>query len=67
LRRFPTPWGEPKQFSGLDYARENGYGVEEEAVVKGMEEMSEKYKEMGNNLHLEDMENVVNPLAQLEP
>jgi phosphomethylpyrimidine synthase len=49
------------------YAAENGYGVEEEAIQKGMEEMSEKYKEMGNNLYLENMENVVNPLEDLSP
>lgn len=47
------------------YAAENGYGVEEEAIKAGMEEMSEKYKELGNNLYLQDMENVVNPLADL--
>mmetsp|Transcript_18421 Transcript_18421/g.40108 ORF Transcript_18421/g.40108 Transcript_18421/m.40108 type:complete len:626 (-) Transcript_18421:286-2163(-) len=49
------------------YAAENGYGVEDEAIQKGMEEMSEVYKEMGNNLYLEDMENVVNPLEDLTP
>jgi phosphomethylpyrimidine synthase len=49
------------------YAAENGYGVEEDAVQKGMEEMSEKYKEMGNKLYLENMENVVNPLGDLSP
>ncbi|KAG7336598.1 thiamine biosynthesis protein ThiC [Nitzschia inconspicua] len=49
------------------YAAENGYGVEEEAIQKGMQEMSEKYKEMGNKLYLDDMENVVNPLADLSP
>jgi len=49
------------------YAAENGYGVTEEVLAKGMEEMSEKYKEMGSNLYLEDMENVVNPLADLTP
>jgi phosphomethylpyrimidine synthase len=48
------------------YAAENGYGVTEEVLQKGMEEMSEKYKEMGNKLYLEDMENVVNPLAGVE-
>ena len=37
----------------------------EEAVEAGMAAMSEKYKEMGNNLYLKDMENVVNPLADL--
>jgi phosphomethylpyrimidine synthase len=47
------------------YAAENGYGVEEEAVEAGMQEMSEKYKEMGNKLYLQDMENVVNPLEDL--
>jgi phosphomethylpyrimidine synthase len=49
------------------YAAERGYGVEEDVIQKGMEEMSEKYKEMGNNLYLEDMEGVVNPLADLTP
>jgi phosphomethylpyrimidine synthase len=50
------------------YAKENGYGVADEAVLeKGMEEMSEKYKELGNNLYLENMENVVNPLADISP
>jgi phosphomethylpyrimidine synthase len=48
------------------YAAENGYGVTEEVLQKGMEEMSEKYKEMGNKLYVEDMENVVNPLAGME-
>jgi phosphomethylpyrimidine synthase len=47
------------------YAAENGYGVDEEAIQKGMEEMSEKYREMGNKLYLEEMENVVNPLEDL--
>jgi len=48
------------------YAEENGYGVETEEVLKaGMEEMSEKYKELGNQLYLKDMENVVNPLEDL--
>lgn len=49
------------------YAAENGYGVEEDVIQKGMEEMSEMYKGMGNNLYLEDMENVVNPLEDLSP
>jgi phosphomethylpyrimidine synthase len=49
------------------YAKENGYGVEVDAIQAGMQEMSEKYKEMGSNLYLEDMENVVNPLADLTP
>mmetsp|Transcript_44825 Transcript_44825/g.50263 ORF Transcript_44825/g.50263 Transcript_44825/m.50263 type:complete len:635 (-) Transcript_44825:283-2187(-) len=49
------------------YAAENGYGVEEEAIQKGMEEMSEMYKDMGQNLYLEDMENVYNPLQDLSP
>ena len=50
------------------YAAENGYGVvvDEEILQKGMEEMSEKYKELGSNLYLEDMENVVNPIANIE-
>ena len=47
------------------YAEENGYGVEEAAIQAGMEEMSQKYKEMGNKLYLENMENVVNPLSDL--
>lgn len=45
------------------YAEENGYGVTEEAIEAGMEEMSELYKEKGNKLYIEDMENVVNPLS----
>ena len=45
------------------YAKENGYGVAEEALKAGMEEMSELYKEKGNKLYLEGMENVVNPLS----
>ncbi|KAL7473118.1 hypothetical protein ACHAXS_013513 [Conticribra weissflogii] len=47
------------------YAEENGYGVTEEAIEKGMEEMSEKYKELGNKLYLTDLEKVVNPLEDL--
>jgi len=49
------------------YAEENGYGVEEgdEVIQAGMQEMSAKYKEMGNNLYLENMENVINPLSDL--
>lgn len=50
------------------YAAEHGYGVDvddETLIQTGMEEMSQKYKEMGNNLYLNDMENVVNPLADL--
>lgn len=48
------------------YAQEHGYGVEDDAAIKaGMEEMSAKYKEMGNKLYLEGMENVVNPLSDL--
>eukprot|EP00957_Ditylum_brightwellii_P190010 14465499-Ditylum_brightwellii.AAC.1 len=49
------------------YALEKGYGVEEEAIKAGMEEMSEKYKELGNQLYLKDMDNVVNPLADVAP
>lgn len=49
------------------YAAENGYGVEEDVIQKGMQEMSEKYKEMGNKLYLEEMENVLNPLEDLSP
>lgn len=47
------------------YAKENGYGVDESVLQKGMNEMSEKYKEMGQQLYLKDMENVVNPLENL--
>mmetsp|Transcript_1487 Transcript_1487/g.3132 ORF Transcript_1487/g.3132 Transcript_1487/m.3132 type:complete len:626 (-) Transcript_1487:349-2226(-) len=47
------------------YALENGYGVTEDAMKAGMEEMSELYKEKGNKLYLEDMESVVNPLIDL--
>ena len=51
------------------YAAENGYGQdsEEKWIEAGMEEMSTKYKEMGNKLYFEDMENVVNPLEDLTP
>jgi len=45
------------------YAEENGYGVTEDAIKAGMAEMSELYKEKGNKLYLEDMENVVNTLS----
>jgi len=45
------------------YAAENGYGQTEEAMKAGMEEMSELYKEKGNKLYLEDIDNVVNPLT----
>ena len=45
------------------YAEENGFGVTEDAIKAGMEEMSELYKEKGNKLYLEDMDNVVNPLS----
>lgn len=45
------------------YALENGYGQTDDAIQAGMEEMSELYKEKGNKLYLEDMENVVNPLS----
>lgn len=48
-----------------EYAKENGYGIEEDAIKAGMDEMSEKYKEMGNNLYLTDLDNVVNPLSDL--
>jgi phosphomethylpyrimidine synthase len=51
------------------YAAENGYygdAVTEVVLQKGMEEMSEKYKELGNKLYLETMENVVNPLDGVE-
>lgn len=50
------------------YAAEKGYGLEntEEVIEAGMKEMSEMYQEMGNNLYLSDMENVVNPLEDLE-
>lgn len=47
------------------YAEENGYGVAEDAIEAGMQEMSDKYKEMGQKLYLEDVENVVNPLDGL--
>ena len=50
------------------YAAERGYGVEEDEVIEiGMEESSEVYKSKGNNLFLEDMDNVVNPLNDLTP
>jgi phosphomethylpyrimidine synthase len=47
------------------YAAEKGYGVDQEVLQKGMEEMSQKYKDLGNKLYLEDMENVVNTLADI--
>jgi len=47
------------------YAKENGYGVTEDALKAGMDEMSELYKEKGNKLYLEGMESVVNPLIDL--
>jgi hypothetical protein len=34
------------------YAAEHGYGVEDEAIEKGREEMSIKYKELGTQLYL---------------
>ena len=46
------------------YAEENGYAVEE-AIEIGMQEMTEKYNDMGQHLYLKDMENVVNPLEGL--
>ncbi|KAL7543036.1 hypothetical protein ACHAXR_012340 [Thalassiosira sp. AJA248-18] len=48
------------------YAEENGYGVAEEALKAGMEEMSELYKEKGNKLYLKDVENIVNPLEDVD-
>eukprot|EP00588_Corethron_pennatum_P013763 CAMPEP_0194271578 /NCGR_PEP_ID=MMETSP0169-20130528/5320_1 /TAXON_ID=218684 /ORGANISM="Corethron pennatum, Strain L29A3" /LENGTH=632 /DNA_ID=CAMNT_0039013951 /DNA_START=35 /DNA_END=1933 /DNA_ORIENTATION=- len=52
------------------YAAEKGYeGEENEAILKGMEEMSAKYAGLGNNLYLTDyekMDGVVNPLADLQ-
>jgi phosphomethylpyrimidine synthase len=49
------------------YAAEHGYGNTDESNWNqaGMEEMSNKYKEMGNKLYLEQMENVVNPLEDI--
>jgi len=46
------------------YAKERGYDDEdkENVFAAGMAEMSEKYKELGNNLYLKDVENIVNPL-----
>ena len=41
--------------------------AEADWIRAGMEEMSAKYKEMGNNLYLEQMENVVNPLEDITP
>jgi phosphomethylpyrimidine synthase len=38
------------------YAKEHGYGVTEEALNAGMEEMSELYKEKGNKLYLEEID-----------
>jgi len=48
------------------YAKEHGYGVNEDVIQTGMEEMSDKFKELGNQLYLKDMDNVVNPLSDLE-
>ena len=51
-----------------NYASEHGYGTNvDEARSEGMKAMSEKYKEMGQKLYLEDVENVVNPLSDLAP
>jgi len=47
------------------YAKENGYGQTEDAIKAGMAEMTELYKQKGNKLYLEDMEQVVNPLIDL--
>ena len=55
------------------YAAENGYGTED-AIQAGMEQMSEKYKELGNQLYLQEdgvskpmeFENVVNPLEGIQ-
>jgi phosphomethylpyrimidine synthase len=56
------------------YAKENGYGengddgdAAQSWIQAGMEQMSEKYKEMGNKLYLDKMENVVNPLEDITP
>ena len=46
------------------YAAENGYGVEEEAIQAGMEKMSNKYKEYGQKLYVED-DDKEEPLAGL--
>jgi len=50
-----------------EYAAENGYGVEEDDLVitAGMSEMSQKFQDMGSQLYLKDVENVVNPLSDL--
>lgn len=34
------------------YAADNGYGIPEDAIQAGMQEMSGKYKELGSNLYL---------------
>ena len=49
-----------------EYAAKFGYGNEESFIQSGMEQMSDKFKELGNNLYLEKFENVVNPLEDLE-
>jgi phosphomethylpyrimidine synthase len=53
------------------YAKENGYGEDDgdaqSWIQAGMEQMSETYKEMGNKLYLDKMENVVNPLEDITP
>jgi len=50
------------------YAAERGFGLEntEDAIDQGMTEMSEMYKDMGNKLYLQDMENVVDTLPGIE-
>jgi len=48
------------------YAEENGYGITEDALEAGMKEMGDLYKEKGNKLYLDDIENVVNPLEGIE-
>jgi len=55
------------------YAAENGYGVAKDAIQAGMDEMSEKYKELGNQLYLKENEEkplefhkVVNPLEGIQ-
>jgi phosphomethylpyrimidine synthase len=59
------------------YAKENGYYGTADAdggvgtvdannwLQAGMEEMSEKYKAMGNKLYLENVDNIVNPLEDI--
>jgi len=47
------------------YAAENGYGVPE-ALEAGMAEMSEKYKDLGNNLYLQENDDVIISMEDIQ-